>query len=85
MLCQRGEVVPAVYGEGLKGPVRTLRENVVGSIFGDAALLLAFEPEKKVELRKVSVCDFNLDSKTKNICFLVASSLFFATFCQPCR
>lgn len=74
MLCQRGEVVPAVDGEGLKSTVRTLREDVVGSIFCDATLLLAFEPEKKRELRKVSVRDFNLDSKMKNICLCLVKN-----------
>lgn len=74
VLCQRGEVVPAVDGEGLKSTVRTLREDVVGSIFCDATLLLAFEPEKKRALRKVSVRDLNLDSNMKNIWFCLVKN-----------
>lgn len=57
MLCQWSEVVPAVDGEGLKGTVGTLREDVVGSIFCNATLLLTLEPEKIIiDNKKINIC-----------------------------
>lgn len=57
MLCQRSEVVPTVDGKGLKSTVGTLREDVVGSIFCNATLLLTFEPEKIItDNEKINIC-----------------------------
>lgn len=44
VLGQWCEVVPAVDREGLKRSIRTLCKDVVGCIFCNTALLLAFEP-----------------------------------------
>lgn len=81
VLCQRCKVVPAMDGKGLKSTVRTLREDVVGSIFCNATLLLTFEPEKIItDNKKFNVCLYQKQDERRT-----ALSISIATFCQPCR